>query len=114
MLKRTMRTSAGRRCWSMVEPETLSEVKGGDDNVDRLDADEGQDQAAQAIDEEIAPEQGRGADRPVSDALQRQGNERNDDERVEDDRGQDRRLRRCQAHDVERSENRIGRREHRW
>ena len=73
----------------MVEPETLSEVKGGDDDVDRLDADEGQDQAAQAIDEEIAPEQRRRADRPISDALQRQGNEGDDDERVEDDRGQE-------------------------
>ena len=32
------------------------EVEGGDDDVDRLDADEGQDEAAQAIDEKIAPE----------------------------------------------------------
>src|SRR5580704_5584180 len=111
MLNRTMRTSAGRICWSMVEPETLSEVKGGDDDVDRLDADEGQDEAAQAIDEKIAPEQGRRADRPVSDALQRQGNEGDDDQSVEDHRGQDRGLRRRKAHDVERSEDRIGRRE---
>src|ERR1700733_6963435 len=98
MLKRTMRTSAGRRCWSMVEPETLSEVKGGDDDIDRLDADEGQDQAAQAVDEKIAPEQRCGADRPISDALQRQGDQGDDDESVENDRGQDRRLRRREPH----------------
>src|ERR1700735_3622970 len=103
MLKRTMRTSAGRRCWSMVEPETLSEVKGGDDGIDRLDADEGQDQAAQAVDEQIAPEHRCAADRPISDALQRQGNQGDDDESVENDRGQDRRLRRREPHDVERA-----------
>ena len=64
-------------------------MQGRNYDIDRLDADEGQDQAAQAIDEEIAPEQRRRADRPISDALQRQGNEGDDDERVEDDRGQE-------------------------
>ena len=40
-------------------------MKGGDDDVDRLDADEGQNQAAQAVDEKIAPEQGGRSDRPA-------------------------------------------------
>src|SRR4029078_9205378 len=83
-------------------------AEGGDDEVDRFDADEGQDQTAQAIDEEIATEQGRRAHRRVSHALQRQGDQSDDDEGVEDDRGEDRRLRRREAHDVERRKLWIG------
>ena len=41
-VNRTSRTSAGRRCWSMGLCLRSSQMKGGDDDVDRLDADEGQ------------------------------------------------------------------------
>jgi hypothetical protein len=65
-------------------------MEGGDDEVDRFDADERQDEAAQPVNQEIAPQQRRGADRPVGDAPQSQGNQGDDDERVEDDRREDR------------------------
>ena len=45
------------------------EAEAGDREVDELDADERRDEAAEAVDEQIAPQQRRGADRPVGDAL---------------------------------------------
>ena len=69
------------------------EVQGGDHEVDGLDADERNDDAAEAVDQQVAPQQRAGADRPIGDALQRQRDQRDDDQRVEDDRRQDRALR---------------------
>ena len=68
------------------------EADGGDDEVDQLDADERHDEAAEAVDEQVAAQQRGGADRPVGDAAQRQRDQRDDDQRVEDDRRQDRAL----------------------
>ncbi|MNX89401.1 hypothetical protein D3C86_1214150 [compost metagenome] len=53
--------------------------------VNGLDADEGNDDAAEAIDDQIARQQRAGANRTIFNALQRQGDQRDDDERVEDD-----------------------------
>ncbi|GCC46831.1 hypothetical protein chiPu_0030700, partial [Chiloscyllium punctatum] len=91
----------------------LSQAQGGDDEVDRLDADERNDDATQAIDHQVAAEQRAGADRAILDALQRQRDQRDDDQRVEDDRRQDRALRAGQVHDVEHLELRVEREEHR-
>lgn len=55
-------------------------MQNGHGEIDQLDADEGRDQPAESVNQEIAPQQRGGADRPVFDALQRQRNERDDDE----------------------------------
>jgi len=64
-------------------------MQGINGQVDGLDADEGNDDAAQTVDEEVAPQQRGRAHRPVGHALERQRDERDDDERIEDHRGQD-------------------------
>ena len=91
-----MITSAGRSC---VQHGSVSsgEAQGGDDEVDRLDADERHDDAAEAVDQEVAPQQRRRADRPVAHAPQRQRDQGDDDQRVEDDRRQDGALRAWRA-----------------
>ena len=86
---------------------SLGEVQGGDQDVDHLDADKGNDDAAEPIDQQIAPEQRTRADGPIGDALQGKRNERDDDQRIEDDRRQDGALRRRQIHNVERLELRV-------
>ena len=68
-------------------------MQGRDDEVDGLDADEGDDDAAEAVDQQVAAQQRPGADRAVGDALQCQRDQRDDDQRVEDDRRQDGALR---------------------
>ena len=90
----------------------LGKVQGGDQKVDGLDADKGNDDAAKPVDQQIAPEQRTRADRTVGDALQRQRDERDDDQRIEDDGRQDGALRRRQIHNVERLELRVEGEEH--
>src|SRR5262249_17883641 len=89
------------------------EVEGGEHEIDRLDADEWNDDAADAIDQQVAPQQRAGADRTITHAFERQRDQRDDDQRVEDDRGENRALRGGQVHDVERLQLRIERDEHR-
>ena len=57
-----------------------------------LDADEGHDDAAEPVDEQVAPQERGGTDRAIADSLQRQRDQRDDDQRIEDDGGQDRAL----------------------
>lgn len=71
----------------MLSP--LSEVEADQDQVDQLDADEGHDQSADAVDQQVAAQDGGRTERPVGYALQGQRNQRNDDESVKDDRRQD-------------------------
>src|ERR1043165_8238262 len=68
------------------------------DHVDDLYADERRDDSAEAVDEQVATQQRRGTQRTIFHSAQRERNERDDDYCVEDDRGQDRGLRRAQAH----------------
>ena len=68
----------------------LGQVKCGDDQVDQLDSDKRNDETAEAVDEQVALQDGERAHRFVSDAAQRQRNQRDDDERVENDGAQDR------------------------
>ena len=63
----------------------LREVKRGNDEVDRLDADKWDEHTAEAINEQVAGEYRGGADWPVLHAAQRQRNQRDDDQGVEDD-----------------------------
>ena len=60
----------------------------GDDQIDELDADKRNDDAAEAVDEQVALKNGQRAHRFVSDAAQRQRNQRDDNERVENDGAQ--------------------------
>jgi hypothetical protein len=64
-----------------------------DDDINGLDADEGDNHAAEAVDQQVALEHGERADRLVGHAFERQRNQRDDDERVEDDGAEDRALR---------------------
>src|SRR5271163_2240037 len=84
-------------------------MHGGNQDVDDLDADERNDDAAEAVDGQVAAKQGRRADGAIGGAFQRERNQRDDDQRVEDDRREDRGLVRMQAHDVERRKFGIGR-----
>src|SRR6478735_3804191 len=116
---------------SMIDPSALSRSPGSwatsqirrlhfshsreelDDEVDQLDADERRDDAAEAVDVEVAAQQLRRAARGVAHASQRKRNERDDDDSVEDHGGQDRRLRAVQPHDVQQVEAGEQRHEHR-
>ena len=62
------------------------EVKRGDQQIQRLDADERDDDAADAVDQQVALQQLSGADCAVLDAAQGQRDQRDDDQGVEDDR----------------------------
>ena len=57
----------------------LDEVERGDDEIDELDADERNDDAAEAVDEQVALQNGERAHRFVGHAAQRQRNQRDDD-----------------------------------
>src|SRR5262249_51378890 len=95
-VSKTTRTMAGRTSFNMtispqisarvstIRDRALDQMQGIDHEVDCLDADERNDDAADTVDPQIAPQQRGGADRTIGDPFQCQRNERNDDERVED------------------------------
>ena len=88
--------SAGRSSpSSSVIGFSSRQADGRDDQVDELDADERGDDAAQAVDQQVAPQQVGGRRGPVGDAAQRQRDQGDDDQRVEDDGGEDRALSAC-------------------
>src|SRR5438270_13567300 len=74
---------------SLLAMTGLGQVQGNNDEVDRLDTDEGNGDAAEPVDQQVAPEQRTGADRTIGDAFQRERNQPDDDQRIEDDRRQD-------------------------
>ena len=76
---------------------SFDQMQGGDGEVDRLDADKGNDDATEAVDQQITAQQGCGADGAISYAFQRQRNQRDDDQCIEDDRRKDCTLRACEA-----------------
>src|ERR1039458_9217398 len=80
--------------------------------IDQPDSGERRDDAADAIDQQIAAQQGGRAHGPVLDAAQGQRNERDDNQRIEDDAGEHGAVRVVQAHDVEPGERRIDAHEH--
>src|ERR1019366_10189634 len=90
-----------RRGAAITRCPALSAEEVVDDQVDQLDADEGGDDPAEAIDPEVTPQQRTGPDWPVAYAAQRQRDQQRDDDRVEDDRRHDRRARRAETHDVQ-------------
>src|SRR5665213_2288128 len=84
----------------------LDEMEEVDEHIDGLDADEGNENASQAVDEQVAAENRGSAERLVDDAPQGQRDQRDDDQGVENDRAQDRAEGRGQVHDVERGDGR--------
>src|SRR5213593_4168480 len=94
---RTASETSAARTWLMAAP--LHQMQGEQDHVDELDARERNEDAAHAVDPDMPPQDGRGADRAVAHALQGERNQRDDDESVEDDGGEDRALRRGQPRD---------------
>src|ERR1700722_19481684 len=91
----------------------LSEVQHADDDVDGLDTDEGHDDAAESVDEEVAAENRGSTERAILDAAQGERNQRHDNQGVEDDRRKNRALGRREMHDVEALQFRIAEDEHR-
>src|SRR5262245_54609358 len=51
-----------------------NQVQGIQDHIDDLDADEGGNEAAQAVDQQVPPQQRRRADCPIGDAPERERN----------------------------------------
>ena len=62
-----------------------NEAQGRDEDVDELDAEEGDDHASQPVDEEVAAQEPPRAQRPEMHPAKRQGDEGDDDESVEND-----------------------------
>lgn len=84
----------------------------GNDEIDELDADERHDDAAEAIDEEVALQDCQGAHRLVGDAAQGQRNQRDNDEGVENDGAKNGAGGTVKVHDVERSDGGEGGHQH--
>src|SRR5947209_14097891 len=71
---------------SLLAMTGLGQVQGNNDEVDRLDADEGNGDTAKPIDQQVASQQRAGTNRTIGNAFQRERNQPDDDQRVEDDR----------------------------
>src|SRR4051794_30696479 len=75
--------AASPDCFASLAMTGSGQVQSDNHEVDRLDTDEGNDDAAEPVDQKVAAEQCAGADRAVGDALQRQRDQPDDDKRVE-------------------------------
>src|SRR5215467_6109066 len=85
----TRMTRAGRSCARMMSSPPLHEAEGNKNHVHELDPRERDEDAAHAIDPEVAPQDGRRPDGAVAHATECQRDERDDDQGVEDDGGED-------------------------
>src|SRR6202034_3408527 len=113
--RQMMTMTAERRSWVRnVFTRSLSSVPVDrrEEHVDQLDEDERGDDPADAVDEDIAPEDGGGTGGSPLDPAQRQRDEGNDDERIENDRREHGGRLVVQFQDIERLELRVGRHEH--
>src|SRR5262245_34493453 len=82
----------------------LGEAERDEEKVEQLDAEEWSEEAAHAVEKDIAAEHCGGAGGTILHAAERERNEGDDDEGVEHHRAEDGALRRMEAHDVERLE----------
>src|ERR1035441_323706 len=78
--------------------------QGGEDEVDELDPDEGGDDPAHGVDQQVPAQDGGGADGPELDSFEGERDEQHDDDGVEDDGAEDGRVRVVEVHDVQRLE----------
>src|SRR5262245_465070 len=101
------------RIWEKNSFISLGQVKCGDDKIDQFDPNKWNDETAEAVDQQIALQNGERAHRFVSHAAQRQRNKSNDNKRIENDGAQDRAGGSAQVHDVERRDVRKSRHQHR-
>src|SRR5206468_13019549 len=92
---RTASETSAARTWLMAAP--LHQMQGDQDHVGELDARERNEDAAHAVDPDMPPQDGRGADRAVAHPLQGERDQRDDDESVEAGGGGGRGARRGQA-----------------
>src|SRR6202050_2107773 len=112
--KAKVRTSATttrtieRRMWTSIKGSPSVGVQRDEDQVDELDEDERDDDAAHAVDPHVPPQDGGRARGTELDAPQCQRDQRHDDERVEDDGREHGTLWAMQLHDVQRVELRVG------
>ena len=60
-------------------------MKCGDDEIDKFDADEGNDEAAETVDKQVALQNGQRTHWSVRDAAERQRDQGDDNQRVKDD-----------------------------
>src|ERR1700729_2790225 len=93
-VKMASRTMAGRMTARSTR-RSSGETSQYQAQVDELDSDEGHQNAPEAIDEKIAPQEHGCAECPVLHALQRQWNQKYDDDRIENDGGKNCRERTC-------------------
>src|ERR1700677_1842574 len=111
---RTVRTSVilmAIQRFIVITP--LGEVQHADDDVDGLDTDEGHDDTAETVDQEVAAENRGSTEGAILNAAQGERNQRHDDQGVEDDRGKNCALRCREMHDVKALQFRIAEDEHR-
>src|SRR3974390_627582 len=78
----------------------LRKMQDSEQLVDEPDSGEGNQDAPQPVDQQIAPQQGSRRQRAILHSPQRQRDQGDDDQSVENDRGEDRALRGVQSHDV--------------
>src|SRR5436190_18863085 len=90
------------RIWEKNSFISLGQVKCSDDEIDQFDADERNDEAAEAVDEQISLQNGERTHRLVSNAAQRQRDQRDDDQRVKDHGAENGTGGAAEMHDVER------------
>src|SRR6266481_4873903 len=90
------------RIWEKNSFISLGQVKCGDDEIDQFDTDKRNDEAAEAVDEQIPLQNGERAHRLVSNAAQRQRDQRNDDQRVKNHSAENGTRGAAQMHDVQR------------
>ena len=77
-------------------------MKRSDDQIDHFDPNKWNDETAEAVNKQIALQNGERAHRFVSHAAQREGNKRDNDERIENNGAEDCARGSAQVHDVER------------
>src|SRR3984893_4737032 len=77
-------TTAGRIS-ELMSVSSSDQMRQHEAQVDQLDSDERNQNAPQAVDQQIAPQEHGSAQRPVFHPLQRERDQEHDDQRIEDD-----------------------------
>src|SRR5258706_15911765 len=96
----------------MIELQASGEAQQVDRDVDQLDAGEGDDDAADAVDDQVAAKDVGRAHGSEFYAAQGEGDEQDDDDGVEDDGAENGAVGRLEPHDIERGDGGEGGHEH--
>src|SRR5580698_1633428 len=103
---------APRRNWVSMSMSLVG-VQRHDDEVDQLDEDKGGDDPTDAVNEDVAAQDGLRTRWPPLDTAEGERNQGDDDQRVEDDRREHSALRTVELHDVQGLELRVDHHEQR-